>query len=56
MDKVNKKRFTTYVRVDTLLQLQELSSITGIPLSTLVQEGIEDMLSKWNGKLSVFKK
>lgn len=51
-----KKRFTSYLTVEALNELQELSERTRIPQSSLVEEAIVDLLSKYYGRFRDYQK
>jgi hypothetical protein len=51
-----KKRFTTYLNTTSVEEIHELADRTGLSISYLIQEAIDDVLVKWNGKGRFYEK
>jgi hypothetical protein len=48
-----KDRFTSYLTIDTITGLRELSGTTRVPQASLIEEAIQDLLMKYHGKLNI---
>lgn len=55
-ERTEKKRFTSYLTLETLEELQRLSDVTRLSQSSLVEEAIVDLLVKYYGKAREYKK
>ena len=54
--KIEKVRFTTYLKKETLDELKKLSKDTRVPQAQYIQEAIEDLLEKYESIQELFKK
>jgi hypothetical protein len=55
-EKRNKDRFTTYLPIDMIGKIRELSERTRVPQAALFEEAVADLLEKYYGKLTPSQK
>lgn len=56
MERIEKVRYTSYLPREMVDQLKELSDKTRVPQAKLIEEAVQDLLEKYNGKLSIYRK
>lgn len=56
MERVEKIRYTSYLPKELVDAMKELSDKTRVPQAKLLEEAVEDLLEKYNGKLSIYRK
>lgn len=56
MERIEKVRYTSYLPREMVDELKELSDKTRVPQAKLIEEAVQDLLEKYNGKLSIYRK
>lgn len=56
MERIEKIRYTSYLPKEMVDELKELSDKTRVPQAKLIEEAVQDLLEKYNGKLSIYRK